>query len=114
MLVTANQNGVISNVSLIEAFGLDSDQEIERLRFEQGANFMNDQSFGTPNVSLSFQSGGVTGQGFGAASPDMSGAGMTPPLADLAVGGGAPPAAPAPGGAAAPSPVPTADVMNRF
>jgi very-short-patch-repair endonuclease len=114
MLVTANQNGVISNVSLIEAFGLDSDQEIERLRFEQGANFMNDQSFGTPNVSLSFQSGGVTGQGFGAASPDMSGTGMTPPLADLAVGGGAPPAAPAPGGAAAPSPVPTADVMNRF
>ena len=114
MLVTANQNGVISNVSLIEAFGLDSDQEIERLRFEQGANFMNDQSFGTPNVSLSFQSGGVTGQGFGAASPDMSGAGMTPPPADLAVGGGAPPAAPAPAGAAAPSPTPTADVMNRF
>ena len=114
MLVTANQNGVISNVSLIEAFGLDSDQEIERLRFEQGANFMNDQSFGTPNVSLSFQSGGVTGQGFGAASPDMSGAGMTPPPADLAVGGGTPPAAPAPAGAGAPSPTPTADVMNRF
>ena len=39
-LVTANQNGVISNVSLIEAFGLDADQEIERLRFEQGANFV--------------------------------------------------------------------------
>jgi very-short-patch-repair endonuclease len=113
MLVTANQNGVISNVSLIEAFGLDSDQEIERLRFEQGANFVNDQSFGTPNVSLSFQSGGVTGQGFGAASPDMSGAGMVPPAADLSVGGGAP-AAPAPTGAPAPAPAPTADVMNRF
>ena len=113
MLVTANQNGVISNVSLIEAFGLDSDQEIERLRFEQGANFVNDQSFGTPNVSLSFQSGGVTGQGFGAASPDMSGAGMAPPPADLSVGGGAP-AAPAPAGAPAPAPAPTADVMNRF
>ena len=35
MLVTANQNGVISNVSLIEAFGLDSDQEIERLKQEE-------------------------------------------------------------------------------
>jgi len=115
MLVTANQNGVISNVSLIEAFGLDSDQEIERLRFEQGANFMNDQSFGAPNVSLSFQSGGVTGQGFGAAPPDMSGGvGGMPPPADLAVGGppagGAVPAPPAPGAA----PAPTASVMDKF
>jgi len=115
MLVTANQNGVISNVSLIEAFGLDSDQEIERLRFEQGANFVNDQSFGTPNVSLSFQSGGVTGQGFGAATPNASAGieGMPPP-ADLSVGGtppagGAPPPAPAAPGAA-----PTASVMNKF
>jgi hypothetical protein len=113
MLVTANQNGVISNVSLIEAFGLDSDQEIERLRFEQGSSFMNDQSFGTPNVSLSFQSGGVTGQGFGAATPDASG-GMSAPPADLSVGGGAPaPGAipPAPGGA--PAPAPTAEVMTK-
>lgn len=110
MLVTANQNGVISNVSLIEAFGLDSDQEIERLRFEQGANFMNDQSFGTPNVSLSFQSGGVTGQGFGGGIPDASGGMGAPPTADLSVGGGAPaPAAPAP---VAP-PAPTAAVMTK-
>jgi very-short-patch-repair endonuclease len=108
MLVTANQNGVISNVSLIEAFGLDSDQEIERLRYEQGANFMNDQSFGTPNISLSFQSGGVTGQGFGGGA-DMGGA---PPAPDLGVGGapgtppvggGAPPPAAPPGGAPAPT-----------
>jgi len=116
MLVTANQNGVISNVSLIEAFGLDSDQEIERLRFEQGANFVNDQSFGTPNVSLSFQSGNVSGQGFGAASPDMSaGAEGMPPAADLSVGGGG--GAPLPGGAPAPvpaAPSPTASVMNKF
>jgi hypothetical protein len=116
MLVTANQNGVISNVSLIEAFGLDSDQEIERLRFEQGANFMNDQSFGTPNVSLSFQSGGVTGQGFGAVTPDASGGMGAPPSADLSVGGGAPapggiPPAPIPGGA--PAPAPTAAVMTK-
>ena len=90
-------------------------QEIERLRFEQGANFVNDQSFGTPNVSLSFQSGGVTGQGFGAAAPDAS-AGLEgmPPPADLSVGGappagGAPPPAPAAPGAA-----PTASVMNKF
>jgi hypothetical protein len=103
MLVTANQNGVISNVSLIEAFGLDSDQEIERLRYEQGANFMSDQSFGTPNISLSFQSGGVTGQGFGASGgADM---GAAPPAQDLGVGG-APGASPA--GAAPPAPTPEA------
>jgi very-short-patch-repair endonuclease len=116
MLVTANQNGVISNVSLIEAFGFDSDQEIERLRFEQGANFVNDQSFGTPNISLSFQSGGVSGQGFGAGSPDMAaGAESMPPAADLGVGGGTPPAAGAPPAAPTPAaPVPTASVMNKF
>jgi very-short-patch-repair endonuclease len=108
MLVTANQNGVISNVSLIEAFGLDSDQEIERLRYEQGANFMSDQNFGTPNISLSFQSGGVTGQGFGAATggADMSAA---PPAPDLGIGGTPPPAdagaaAPPPPAGAAPAP----------
>ena len=114
MLVTANQNGVISNVSLIEAFGLDSDQEIERLRFEQGASFMNDQSFGTPNVSLSFQSGGVTGQGFGGGPADASGGMGAPPAADLSVGGGAAApggAPPVPGGA--PAPAPTAAVMTK-
>jgi len=94
-LVTANQNGVISNVSLIEAFGLDPDQEIERLRYEQGSNFMNDSNFGTPNFSLNFQSNGVTGQGFGAQQP-----GMTPEMG--APGMGAPgmgaPGMGAPGG----------------
>ena len=87
-LVTANQNGVVSNVSLIEAFGLDVDQEIERLRFEQGANFMKEQDYGMPQFSMNIQSGPVTGQGFGAmtpgAPPPMAGgemAGLAPPLA---------------------------------
>ena len=113
MLVTANQNGVISNVSLIEAFGLDSDQEIERLRFEQGANFVNDQNFGTPNISLSFQSGGVTGQGFTGGTGEASAEGA-PPTPDLGVGGAT---TPAPGGAApapaAPAPMPTASTMLK-
>jgi very-short-patch-repair endonuclease len=80
-LVTANQNGVISNVSLMEAFGLNPDQEIERLRFEQGNNFMNDQNFGMPNFSFNMQSGPVTGQGFGAAqaaAPGMPAGGAMP------------------------------------
>jgi len=85
-LVTANQNGVISNVSLIEAFGLNADQEIERLRFEQGSNFMSDQNFGMPNFSFNMQSGPVTGQGFGAMTPGMPAEGAMP--------GAMPPAAP--------------------
>ena len=89
-LVTANQNGVISNVSLIEAFGLNADQEIERLRFEQGSNFMSDQSFGMPNFSFNMQSGPVSGQGFGAASPGMPAGGAMPGAAP----GAMPPAAP--------------------
>ena len=75
-LVTANQNGVISNVTLIESFGFDPDQEIERLRFEQGSNFMSDSNFGTPNFSFNMQSGPVTGQGFGSMTPGMPQPGM--------------------------------------
>lgn len=40
MMVTAQQNGVISAQTLIESFGVDYDQEVERLRFEQTANFI--------------------------------------------------------------------------
>ncbi len=84
MLVTANSNGVISNMTLIEAFGLDPDQEIERLRFEQGANFVQNPALMNTDINNGFQSGNVTGQGFGAPNPaDMGmgapGMGMTPP-----------------------------------
>ena len=114
MLVTANQNGVISNVSLIEAFGFDSDQEIERLRFEQGANFINDQNFGTPNFSLNFSSGPVSGEGFTGGDPGMGG--MPPPMptdmgATPPAPGGAPAGGPAAGGA---PPAPTASQRNKM
>jgi len=85
MMVTANTNGVISNMTLIEAFGLDPDQEVERLRFEQGANFVQNPALGNTDLNTGFQSGDVTGQGFGApaAGGDMGmgapGMGLTPP-----------------------------------
>ena len=84
MMVTANTNGVISNMTLIEAFGLDPDQEIERLRFEQGANFVQNPALGNTDLDTGFQSGDVTGQGFGAGGgADMGmgapGMGLTPP-----------------------------------
>jgi very-short-patch-repair endonuclease len=103
MLVTANQNGVISNVSLIEAFGLDSDQEIERLRFEQGSNFMSEQSFGAPSFSMNFSSGPVSGEGFGATPPPAGPGGPAPVEVPPPAPGGAP-AAPAPATPAAPAP----------
>ena len=88
IMATANQQGVISNTSLIEAFGLDVDQEIERLRYEQGASFMKESNFGIPSFSMNLQSGPVTGMGFGAnpmAAPGMA-PGMAPPAADAAMG----------------------------
>mgnify|MGYP000013550138 CR=1 FL=1 len=84
-LVQANTNGVVSNTTLIEAFGFDPDQEIERLRYEQGANFMNESNFGNNQFSLEFSSGPVSGQGFGAQQPATPGE-MAP--------GGIPPTAP--------------------
>ena len=79
---TANQAGVISNVSLIEAFGLDVDQEIERLRFEQGAAFIKEQNYGVPSFAMQLQSGPVTGQGFAAqmGTPPAGGPMGAPPI----------------------------------
>jgi very-short-patch-repair endonuclease len=88
IMATANQQGVISNTSLIEAFGLDVDQEIERLRYEQGSSFMKESNFGTPSFSMNLQSGPVTGMGFGAApmgAPGMA-PGMAPPAAEATMG----------------------------
>lgn len=64
MLVTAQQNGVISAETLVEEFGLNWDQEVERLRFEQGMNFVNSNDVMGSDMSLGF--GGVDGNGFGA------------------------------------------------
>jgi hypothetical protein len=88
IMATANQQGVISNTSLIEAFGLDVDQEIERLRYEQGSSFMKESNFGNPSISMNIQSGPVTGMGFGAApmgAPGMA-PGMAPPAAEATMG----------------------------
>ena len=93
IMATANQQGVISNTSLIEAFGLDVDQEIERLRFEQGAAFMKDPNFGTPSFSLNLQSGPVTGQGFAAGGPGGAPPPGGLPGADMGMGGMMPPTA---------------------
>lgn len=65
MLVTAQTNGVISAETLVEEFGLNWDQEVERLRFEQGMNFVNSSEIMNTDMNIGF--GGVTGGGFGGA-----------------------------------------------
>jgi very-short-patch-repair endonuclease len=62
----AQQAGIISAQTFIEELGLDYDQEVERLRFEQTANFIN-----TPNADLGSAGGGygeAGGAGLGGGS----------------------------------------------
>jgi hypothetical protein len=66
---------------------------LKDLRFEQGASFMKEPSFGIPSFSMNLQSGPVTGTRFcscnlplqGAAPPGgmpgMEAGGMMPPMA---------------------------------
>jgi very-short-patch-repair endonuclease len=77
MIVTANSNGVISNYTTIEAFGLNPDQEIERLREEQGANFIANPAIGNTDLGNGFA--GDMGAGFGGGMPPMGGM-PTPPM----------------------------------
>jgi very-short-patch-repair endonuclease len=103
-MVTAQQNGAISAQTLVEAMDLDWDQEVERLRFEQGMNFVNSTDIMDTDMNIGF--GGVSGQGFGIGAvnqpltggPDiggMPGAPM-PDAGAPGAGGAMPPAAPAP------------------
>jgi very-short-patch-repair endonuclease len=78
MMVTANTNGVISNYTLIEAFGLNPDQEIERLREEQGANFIQNPSIGNTDLGNGFAGG--MGAGFGGGMPSPMGGAAPPPM----------------------------------
>ena len=80
MMVTAQQNGVISAETLIEAFELDYDQEVERLRFEQAANFVNSPSVANTDIGSGYagaQAGGMPPAGGAAGAPPMPGA---PPM----------------------------------
>lgn len=127
MLVTAQQQGAISTETLVEEFGLNWDQEVERLRFEQGLNFVNSPEVMGTDMNIGFS--GVTGQGFGAGSApggaplggmDMGGmGGMGGGMGDAGLGAmsGEPPAAAgisAPGGPAAPAPATAEAIHSQY
>lgn len=109
MLVQAQQAGVISAQTLIESFDINYDQEVERLRFEQTANFIN-----SPDASAT--GGGDMGGGMGGGMGGMGGG------YGGDMGGGAPSDIESPesmgggldlGGAPGGAPMPTASVGNE-
>ena len=116
VMQAAQQAGALSAQTLIEQLGLDWDQEVERLRFEQGMNFINSADVMNTDMNIGF--GGVTGQGFtggtnqpltgGVPSPDL---GLSEPGAGTPAPGGMP-AAPTPAAPAAPAPAPTAESLH--
>jgi len=114
MMVTAQQQGAISAETLVEiGFGLNWDQEVERLRFEQGMNFINSSDVMGTDMNIGF--GGVSGNGFGAGlnqplTPGAEGAPGTPPAPGAE---GAPPEGGAPGTTPPPPPGPTADTIYK-
>lgn len=115
-VMAAHKDGILSAETVVEELGYSWDQEVERLRFEQGMNFVNSSDVMDTDMNIGF--GGIDGNGFGAGlnqpmSGDTSGGGMdmgAPPDAsgmggDMSGGGmDAGGAAPAPG-----APMPTAE-----
>jgi len=63
-MLGANQAGIVSNQSVIEALGLDYDQEVERLRFEQGSSFIS-----SPDLMNTDMNTGFSGMGNGFRGP---------------------------------------------
>lgn len=70
-LLAANQAGIVSNQSVVEALGLPYDQEVERLRFEQGSSFISSPDLMNTDMNNGF--GGGMGNGFRGALPGMPG-----------------------------------------
>jgi very-short-patch-repair endonuclease len=69
-LLAANQAGIVSNQSVVEALGLPYDQEVERLRFEQGSSFISSPDLMNTDITNGF---GGMGTGFRGALPGMPG-----------------------------------------
>lgn len=69
-LLAANQAGIVSNQAVIEALGLPYDQEVERLRFEQGSSFISSPDLMNTDMNNGF---GAMGNGFRGALPGMPG-----------------------------------------
>ena len=119
-VMAAHKDGILSAETVVEELGYNWDQEVERLRFEQGMNFVNSSDIMNTDMNIGF--GGIDGNGFGAGlnqpmSGDISGGmgadmgGMGADMGGMGADmGGMPPAGDM--GAGAP-PAPTADSIYR-
>jgi very-short-patch-repair endonuclease len=78
-MLAANQAGIISNQAVVEGLGLDWDQEVERMRFENGSSFI-----GSPDlINTDMNNGFGGGNGYRGALPNMPAAPMGSPTAPL-------------------------------
>ena len=109
-LTTAQGAGIVSGQTLIEELGLNYDQEVERLRYEQSSNFNPAMGGGMGGgMPMGGGMGGGFGGGMGGGLGDLGGIPPGPPGPPGEPG--APPAGGAPGGmepggAGAPPPAP--------
>lgn len=97
-LLAANQAGIVSNQSFIEALGLPYDQEVERLRFEQGSSFISSPDLMNTDMNNGFgQGAGGMGNGFRGPIPGAPGGAPGSPSAPMGAPdmGGMPGLAPA-------------------
>jgi very-short-patch-repair endonuclease len=87
VMATLQQAGVISSQTMVEELDIDWDQEVMRLRFEQGSGMVN-----SPDISGSDSSigGGFRGS-LGAPAPMGGAEGGAPPIGGADAGMGAPP-----------------------
>lgn len=72
-LLAANQAGIVSNQAVVEALGLPYDQEVERLRFEQGSSFISSPDLMGTDMNNGFGQLSGMGNGFRGPLPGMPG-----------------------------------------
>lgn len=101
IMQSAQEKGVISAQTFIEAMEIDYDQEVERLRMEQLANMVNSPTIATGGMGAGYAGGGAVPPAGGGGGGGMSGGGGMPPAGgdaggDVMGGEGAPPGGEAP------------------
>jgi very-short-patch-repair endonuclease len=86
MLVQLQQMGIVSAQTVLEAFSIDYDQEVERIRLEQASQFVNAPSVANADMGNGYR--GPLGPAPAGGAPPMGPGGEVPPAMPPAEGGG--------------------------